>query len=113
LEADGDLVSVAGESLAAAQGERDPRPAPVVDGERHGGERLGAARRVDARLVDVGRDVAVADAAGDVACAQRPFARVRSGGCADAAQDIDLAIAEVALGQRRGWLHRDQREELQ
>jgi hypothetical protein len=110
-EVDHRFLARALERLAGAQHETRSAPASVVDVELEPGERLGSARSVDARFVDVRGDRArlalcsrnaargVARAAG----ARRHLARGRR---AHGAQQLDLAVAQLALVHVARRFHR-------
>src|SRR5680860_99070 len=68
---------------------------------------------VDARLVDVGRDLAVVDASRLVPGANGPGQIVGRLGGANGTQQLDLAVAKVSFVERGRLFHRDEAQELE
>src|ERR1700722_1322540 len=97
-ECDGDDALPLRQSLAGAQVERHPGPAPVIDRALQRDERLGVRLRVDARLVPVTGELASDD-----------VARCNRG---HAAEDLVLLLADGHRLKGRGRLHRHEGENL-
>ncbi len=101
------------EALPGAEIEGDARPAPVLDQDLQRGERLGLGSGGDARLVAVGGDLPSVEQAGTVlpadAVAQHLFRLHR----ADRVEHLHLLVTDRLGRERRGRLHRDEREELE
>ena len=112
LEAHHDLAELRAESLSGPQRERHARPARCLELEGDLGERLGAARRIDALLGAVVGEVAVADRTGRVSRSSRVgdgiiaehLRRPQCGG---------FRVTEVDRVERRWRIHRDDRQHLQ
>src|SRR5262249_39083074 len=112
-EVDGDLTPLSAQGLAAAQHERNAGPPPVVHPQRDVGKGFGAASRVDPFLISVAWDLTLADAARGVAGPDGVPLDLLRGEASDGPQDVDLAVAQVALVQGERGLHPHQAEELE
>ena len=113
LEVHRDLTPLGPHGLSGAQPERRAGPPPVPDAEGDLGEGLGAAGGFDALGVGVGRQLlAAAGARGVPTPPRRPGHLVRRRR-RHRAKNLDLAVADVPLGDRPWRLHRHQREHLQ
>src|SRR6266545_7656060 len=99
LEADRDHPLPLRQPFAGPEEERDAGPAPVVDLDHAGDERLGVRARVDALVLAV----AVVLAADDVLGPNRPHRL----------EDLDLLVHKRLRLERRRRLHRDEAEHLQ
>ena len=110
---DRDLGRALGQALAGPDVERDAGPAPVVDHEPGGDERLGLRLRVDLLLLAVARDLAWRRPSPGRTGRARRRRRHRPGRDVDGPQDLDLLVAQGVRLERRRRLHRDQADELE
>ena len=114
LELDRDLRRPLRQALAAAEVERDAAPAPVVDLEPGGDERLGLGLRVDLRLLAVAVDRPCPRPSPARTGRGRRRARTRSGTISLTARMTLTFSSRSGVGlERRRRLHRDEAHQLE